>query len=456
MTARNSITEGPIVKALLSFFFPILLGTFFQQLYNTVDAVIVGQVVGSAALGAVGGSSAVIANFLVNLFVGLSSGATVVIAQYYGSRQIDHLRQTVHTAMLLAVAGGAILTVIALFAAVPALHLLKTPEDIMGDSAVYLQVYFCGVIPSFLYNMGSSILRAVGDSRRPLYFLIAACVMNIVLDLLFVVVLGLGVLGVAIATVLSQVFSAALVLVALTRKGALYCLDRAELRFRGDKVKAILRLGVPAALQSNMYTISNMVLQACINGFGTLAVSSWTAFSKVDSFYWMVLGAFGVSITTFVSQNFGARQYDRLKQGVKICLGITFAATAAISVFYFLCSPWLLRAFTSEADVIDLGRHILVRTCPFYVCFVCIEVFSGAIRGTGDALKSMLLTCGGVCVFRVLWVLLVLPHFYHLDTVIYSYPVSWTVTSLLYLIYYLRGNWLRRGIARQEAAAEEV
>ena len=453
---QNQITEGSILKPLLSFFFPILLGTFFQQLYNTVDAIIVGNFVGTAALGAVGGPTAVIINFLVNLFVGLSSGATVVIAQYYGARQGQELREAVHTGIALALAAGVAVTVIGLVAAAPALQLMGTPEDVMGYALTYLRVYFCGSIASFVYNMGASILRAIGDTRRPLYFLMAACLTNIVLDLFFVVVLHLDVLGVGLATVMSQVVSAVLVAVSLLRPGTVYAVVPREIRFHPDKLRSIVRIGLPAGIQSNMYTISNMVLQSCINSFGTVTVAAWTAFGKVDGFYWMISGAFGVSITTFVSQNFGAQKYDRVKKGVRVCLAVTFAVTAFISLLFCGAAPALLRLFTNDAAVIELGHKVMWFTAPFYATFVCIEIFSGAVRGTGDSLKPMLLTCSGVCVLRVLWVLLVLPHFRMLETVLVSYPISWTVTSILYIIYYARGNWLRRGIARAGLSSEDA
>ena len=251
-----------------------------------------------------------------------------------------------------------------------------------------------------------------------------------------------------LATVLSQVVSAVLVAVSLLRPGTVYAVVPREIRFHPDKLRSIVRIGLPAGVQSNMYTISNMVLQSCINSFGTVTVAAWTAFGKVDSFYWLISGAFGVSITTFVSQNFGARKYDRVKKGVKVCLALTFSVTAVISLLFCGAAPALLRLFTNDAAVIELGHKVMWFTAPFYATFVCIEIFSGAVRGTGDSLKPMLLTCSGVCVLRVLWVLLVLPHFPVLETVLVSYPISWTVTSILYIIYYARGNWLRRGIAR--------
>lgn len=452
---HNQITEGPILRPLLSFFFPILLGTFFQQLYNTVDAIIVGNFVGTAALGAVGGSTAIIINFLVNLFVGISSGATVVIAQHYGARQGEDVYEAVHTAVALALAAGVAITLIGILLSGPALRLMETPEDVMHYAIIYLRVYFCGTVASFLYNMGASILRAVGDTKHPLYFLIAACLTNIVLDLFFVVVLHLDVFGVALATVLSQVVSAVLVSISLLRPGSIYSVVPREVRFYREKLAAILRIGVPAGIQSNMYTISNMVLQSRMNLFGTVTVAAWTAFEKIDGFYFMISSAFGVSITTFVSQNFGAQKYQRLRKGVRACLALTFGVTLFISLLYCLGSPILLRLFSSDSEVISLGTHMMWYISPFYFMFVCIEIFSGTARGAGDSLKPMLMTCGGVCVLRVAWVVVVLSNYPALETILVSYPISWGITSLLYLIYYFRGNWLRRGIAKAGFPAEE-
>ena len=450
--AANQITEGVIWKQLLLFFFPILFGTFFQQLYNTTDAIIVGNFVGKEALAAVGGPSATIINLLVGFFVGLSSGATVIISQYYGAEDNGRVSEAVHTSIALAIAGGAVMTAIGIAISRVSLEAMNTPADIMDPSLIYMRIYFLGTIPSMIYNMGSGILRAVGDSKRPLYFLIASCFINIVLDLFFVVVLQMGVAGAAIATILSQTLSALMTVIALMKTSNSYRLILSRIRFHKVHLINIVKIGLPAGLQSAMYSISTLLIQSSINAFGTDTVAAWTAFGKVDSFYWLVSGAFGVSITTFVSQNFGARKYDRVKKGVLVCLAVTFSVTAVISLLFCGAAPALLRLFTNDSAVIELGHKVMWFTAPFYATFVCIEIFSGAVRGTGDSLKPMLLTCSGVCVLRVLWVLLVLPHFPVLETVLVSYPISWTVTSILYIIYYARGNWLRRGIARTAGA----
>ncbi len=451
---RSSVTEGAVWKPLLSFFFPILLGTFFQQLYNTVDAIIVGNFVGKAALAAVGGPTAIFINLLVNLFVGLSSGATVIVAQHYGARELDAVRRTVHTSVALALAAGVGVMAVGILLSQPILVAMGTPEDVMGYALTYLRVYFLGSVASFLYNVGSSVLRAVGDTRRPLYFLVAACMTNIVLDLLFVVVFHWDVMGAALATVISQVVSAVLVAITLRHPGSIFCLEWREIRFHGDVLRDLLKIGLPTGLQSDMYSLSNLFIQSCINSFGTNTMAAWTAFGKLDAFYWMISSAFGVALTTFAGQNFGAQKYGRVRSGVRVSLGMLAVTTVLMSVLYCLVSQPLLRIFNGDPEVLSIGSRILWHMCPFYITFIFIEIFSAAIRSTGDSIKPMLLTCGGVCVLRVAWVFLVLPFHNTLETVLLSYPITWVLTSILFIIYYLRNNWMRRQIQKYGYAPE--
>ena len=283
--SANQITEGVIWKQLLSFFFPILFGTFFQQLYNTTDAVIVGNFVGKEALASVGGPAATIINLLVGFFTGLSSGATVITSQYFGAGDKKKVSASVHTAIALAIAGGAVVMVIGMAISRAALIAMDTPADILEPSVTYMMIYFLGTIPSMIYNMGSGILRAVGDSKRPLYFLIASCIINILLDLFFVVAIPLGVAGVAIATILSQTLSALMILVSLMRTKEVYRLEIKKIRFQRFLLVSILKIGFPAGLQSAMYSISNLLIQSSINAFGTDTVAAWTAYGKVDSIF---------------------------------------------------------------------------------------------------------------------------------------------------------------------------
>ena len=317
---RNQITEGVIWKQLLLFFFPILFGTFFQQLYNTTDAVIVGNFVGKEALAAVGGPAATLINLLVGFFIGLSSGSTVIISQYYGAGNKDDVKKAVHTSIALSLASGAVIMALGLLFSRPALQAMNTPLEILELSTVYMRIYFLGVIPALIYNIGSGILRAVGDSKRPLYFLILSCIANIILDIFFVVVLKLGVAGVAIATSLSQVISAVMVIWALVKAEDSYRLYLREIRFSPFFLRNIIRIGLPAGLQSSMYSVSNLIVQSSINSFGTDTVAAWTAYGKVDGIFWMIMGAYGVAITTFAGQNFGAGKYDRIRKSVRVCM----------------------------------------------------------------------------------------------------------------------------------------
>ena len=310
----NQITEGVIWKQLLLFFFPIVFGTFFQQIYNTADTIVVGRFVGKQALAAVGGSASQIANLIVGFFVGLSSGAAVVISQFYGAKDKKNLSKALHTAFAFSIAAGIVLTVVGIFLTRPALLLMKTPADVVEDSAVYLHIYFGGMVFNLVYNMGAAILRAVGDSKRPLYVLIITCVLNIILDLLFVVAFGMGVTGVAVATVTSQVISALIVTVMLLKTREIYVLKINQIRFDRRMLFSVLRIGIPAGLESVMYNISNIVIQVFVNNLGTDTVAAWGTLGKIDALFWMVINAFAISITTFVGQNFGAGKYHRMRK----------------------------------------------------------------------------------------------------------------------------------------------
>lgn len=440
----NQITEGVIWKQLLFFFFPILFGTFFQQLYNTTDAVIVGNFVGKEALAAVGGPAATLINLLIGFFTGLSSGATVIISQYYGAKKQEDVRKTVHTAIALSIAGGAVIMVLGFLFSGAALRAMNTPEEILSLSVVYMRIYFIGVIPSLIYNMGSGILRAVGDSKRPLYFLILSCIANIVLDILFVTVLKMGVVGVAVATALSQVFSALLVTAALMRTEDSYRLYMKEIRFSPELLHKIIRIGLPAGIQSTMYSASNLIIQSSINSFGTDTIAAWTAYGKIDGIFWMIMGAYGVAITTFAGQNFGAGKYDRIKKSVRICLGMAAFTSVLLSVIVLTGGSLFFRLFTDDPDVVSIGLGMMRVISPSYVTYICIEILGGTTRGCGDAVLPMLMTCVGICVLRVVWVLVVVPLRPEMSTVAFSYPLTWSATSLLFIVYYLRGNWQKR------------
>lgn len=448
ITAENGITEGIIWKQLLIFFFPILFGTFFQQLYNTVDAIVVGNFVGTEALAAVGGATGTIINLLIGFFVGLSSGATVIISQFYGARDGQNVSRAVHTAIAMSLIIGVIFMIVGLAFSSTALEAMGTPENVLPLANTYISVYFGGILFTVFYNVGSAILRAVGDSRRPLYFLIVCCLVNVVLDLLFVAVFRMGVFGVAIATMLSQAISAVLIIITLMRTQDCYRLFLKEIRIDMGLLGNIIRIGLPAGLQSVMYNVSNIIVQTSINVFGTVTIAAWTAFGKIDGMFWMIMSAFGVSITTFVGQNFGARKYDRIHKSARICIVMAMGLSVFMSVMLHLFGGSVLRLFTQDTQVITIGLEIMGVIMPLYFTYICVEILSGTMRGVGDSLIPMLMTAVGTCVLRIVWILTAVPVWHDIKTVAFSYPLTWAVTSVLFIIYYLQGGWLRRQIRK--------
>lgn len=454
--SKNQITEGVIWKQLLFFFFPILLGTLFQQLYNTADTVVVGRFVGTQALAAVGGSTGQIVNLVVNFFVGLASGATVIIARYYGARDRIKLNNALHTAIALSIVGGIVTGIAGILLTPSLLKMMNTPADVIEGSTMYLRIYFAGIIFVFVYNIGSGILRAVGDSKRPLYFLIVCCFLNIFLDILFVVYLKLGVKGAAFATVISQAVSALLVILSLTKSVDIYRLRPNKIRFYKSLLIAIITIGLPAGLQSVMYGISNIIIQTSLNSLGTETVAAHTAFAKIDAIYWMISGAFSVSIITFIGQNYGARKFDRMKKSIKVCLLMDLIASLLLTTVMLLAGPYLLRLFTSDQEVIEIGMQIIHIIAPSYALFIFIEILSSSLRGMGNVVVPMLMTCGGVCVLRILWIFIFLRTHLSVTTILMSYPISWGFTAVLFIIYFMfyQKKFFRRCMEETEAPAE--
>ena len=454
--SKNQITEGVIWKQLLFFFFPILLGTLFQQLYNTADTVVVGRFVGTQALAAVGGSTGQIVNLIVNFFVGLASGATVIIARYYGARDRIKLNNALHTAIALSIVGSIVTGIAGILLTPSLLKMMNTPADVIEGSTMYLRIYFAGIIFVFVYNIGSGILRAVGDSKRPLYFLIVCCFLNIFLDILFVVYLKLGVKGAAFATVISQAVSALLVILSLTKSVDIYRLRPNKIRFYKSLLIAIITIGLPAGLQSVMYGISNIIIQTSLNSLGTETVAAHTAFAKIDAIYWMISGAFSVSIITFIGQNYGARKFDRMKKSIKVCLLMDLIASLLLTTVMLLAGPYLLRLFTSDQEVIEIGMQIIHIIAPSYALFIFIEILSSSLRGMGNVVVPMLMTCGGVCVLRILWIFIFVRTHLSVTTILMSYPISWGFTAVLFIIYFMfyQKKFFRRCMEETETPAE--
>lgn len=436
MDKKNQITEGVIWKQLLIFFFPIMVGTLFQQLYNTVDAIIVGRFVGKQALASVGGSAAVLTNFVIGFFTGLSAGATVIISQFYGAKNLKQLSKGLHTAYAFSITVSILISVIGWFSTPALLHLLKTPADVIPDSILYLRIYFLGMIFTLTYNMGSSIMRGIGDSRRPLIYLVICCVINIILDILFVIVFHMGIAGAAIATVISQGVSAILVTRSLMKSYGILKLELRDIRFHGALLKSELKIGLPGGIQSFGYSISNIIIQAVINNFGTDTAAAWAAYGKLDAIFWTVCGSFGIAITTFAGQNFGARKFNRVKKSVRVCLAMALTVCGSLIVFLMISCRPLYHIFTTDQAVVDIGVYMLRLITPSYVIFIFVEIFSGALRGIGDVLIPSTITLGGVLLVRLTWILFVTPMTGELSTLLYSYPLAWGATALLLIPYY--------------------
>ena len=441
VTSNRHITEGVIWKQILLFFFPILLGSFFQQLYNTVDAIIVGRALGTEALASVGASSPIL-NLVNGFFLGIASGATVILSQAYGAGDRDRVRKALHTAMALALTLGAVIAVAGILLAPQVLARIGTPENCMEDAVTYCRIYFGGAAASMVYNMGAGVLRAMGDSRRPMIFLMVCCFVNIAADLLFIYVFQMGVAGAALATILSQLISAILILSVLMKPSEEDHLELKHIRFHKTVLLSMLRIGVPAGIQLMMFDFSNLIVQSSINSFGDATIAAWTAYSKTDAWPWQISGALGVSVTTFVGQNFGAQKYDRVRRSVWVCMGLGIAMLGSLSILEFTFREFLLGIFTTDPEVIRIGAEMMACVVLWNALFIPIEIFAGTMRGTGYSLQPTLIMCVCVCLFRILWILLAVERWHSVITLCLAYPISWVLCVLTFYVFYLKGDWL--------------
>ena len=446
------LTHGPIARQIIRFFIPIWCGIFFQQIYVTADAIIISKVVGESAMAAVGCTTTFI-NLLIGFFTGIGSGATVVIAQYFGARENALAQRAAHTALVLAAFIGLVFMLLGLAISPWLLTLLRTPPDLYDMALQYLRVYFLGMIGSVIYNMGAGILRAVGDARRPVYILIATVVINIVLDLVFTAALQMGVRGAALATVLSQFIAMFLVLLCMYRERELPVQLRLRmLRPDSGLLWRIAFIGLPIGLQATMFDLSNLLIQSSVNYFGTTTVTAWTAYGNINLIFWMTVSAMGTTMTTFAGQNFGAGNIERLHRGVRVGLGLAAVGCLLLTLLTILFRYPLTHLFATEPDVVAICIHMLLVLTPTYITYVCIEILSGAIRGVGESLVPMIITGSSICVFRVVWVLWVLPLHNTLDMICISYPISWIIGTVAFVLYYKKGKWLTK---RLDAGAEK-
>ena len=442
---RKDLTQGVVWKKLLVFFLPIAAGTCIQQLYNAVDGLIVGRYVGTIALAAVGGSSAQIINLLIGFFVATTAGASVVIAQVYGARRDEDVRLAAGNALAVFALLGLVLMAFGLIATPAMLRLLRTPEDTMEASVLYLRIYFLGVPFVLILNMESNMLRSVGDSFSPFLYMVAGCISNIVLDTVFVLVFHWGVAGVAIATVLAQVLNMGLLTWKLLRTKESYRLSLKELKLKGVYLQNMLRLGIPSGLQSSMYAVSNMIIQVGVNSLGTVVVASWAMSGKTDGIFWAVSNALGAAITSFIGQNLGAGRQDRVKLCVKQGLILSFSITVTLSALIMLLGRPMLHILTEDQAVIDTTYQIMTYFVPYYFTWTLIEVLSAVLRGAGDAVRPVIIIGLGICLLRILWILTLFQWVHTLMVLSLCYVVSWVVTSIAMTVYYRRGRWMQRG-----------
>ncbi|MDD2364276.1 MAG: MATE family efflux transporter [Eubacteriales bacterium] len=442
MRVRNvALTEGTIWRKLLIFALPLMLSNFLQQLYNTADLLIIGRFIGTEAQAAVGATGS-LSNMLIGFFIGLSTGCAVVVAQMYGAEDEDGLYRMVHSSMSIALVSGVVLSVAGFFLSTPLLRLMNTPEEILADASVYLRIFFAGSIPSLLYNMGAGILRSVGDSKRPFYFLAVSSITNILLDLLFIAVFGWGVVGAAWATVISHIIAAVLVMMSLSKTDESYKLYLRDIAFHGPVGKRALKIGVPAGLQSVLISGSNVIIQTAVNGFGTLAVAGYAAAGRIDGFVWVTLNAVALAAMTFMGQNIGAGKIERAKKGLRQAIVLVVIVSGGLGAFFLIFAGPLAALFNPDPAVTFYIRQVMLYILSIYWLFGINEVIGGALRGVGRSMVPMLVTLICMSGFRVFWVYVILPLNRTFDFMLLAYPLSYVLTIIVYLIYMKRVDWL--------------
>lgn len=430
--------NGPLFGKILTFSIPLILSGILQLLFNAADMVVAGRFAGSVALGAVGATSSLI-NLLINVFVGMSVGTNVLVAHFYGANRQEELGQTVHTSIGLSLISGVILGVGGYILASPLLSLMGTPDDILPHAVIYMQIYFIGVPGMLLYNFGSAILRAVGDTKRPLYYLLFAGVINVILNVVFIVVTGMGVEGVALATIISQFVSAGLVIRCLIVEQGAYRLEIRKIRLYKDKVIRILRVGLPAGFQGAVFSISNVLIQSSVNSFGSIAVAGNTAASNLEGFVYNAMNSFHQTALSFTSQNMGAKKFDRVKKIMWICVACVTVTGAVMGWAGILFADNLLSIYSTDAEVIAYGHIRLVIILSMYFLCGVMDVFVGSIRGMGYSIMPMIVSLLGACGLRVLWIFTIFQWFRSLETLYISYPITWTVTLLVHFVCFWHG-----------------
>lgn len=428
--------NGPLFGKILVFYFPLMLSGILQLLFNAADIAVVGRFAGNEALAAVGSTSS-LTNLLVNLFIGLSVGANVLVARFYGAGQKDELKEMVQTAMATSVIGGILLVFIGFVVSRPALTLMGTPEDVISHSVLYMRIYFGGMPFMMAYNFGAAVLRAVGDTKRPLYYLLVAGFVNVILNLVFVIFFSMGVAGVAAATVISQAISAALILRCLIKTDGAYRLELKGLKIAGDKLVKMFQIGLPAGLQGSLFSISNVLIQSSVNSFGSIAMAGNTAGSNIEGFVYTSMNSFYQAAISFCGQNYGAKKYKRVGKVLLICEGLVIAVGLIMGNGVYLFGGTLLKLYTTDAEVIRYGILRMAYICiPYFLCGM-MDVIVGALRGIGYSVMPMLVSLTGACLFRVVWIYTVFSRFRTLPCLYISYPISWGLTFAVHLICFM-------------------
>lgn len=451
----HSMTQGNIFRQLLLYSLPLLAGNFFQQCYNTVDSIVLGNFVGRAALAAVGTTMPII-NTLIGLFLGLSTGIGVVISQFYGAGEEKKVGQAVQTSLVLVLILCGLFTAVGIGMVPFMLRLMATPADVFAPAQLYLRLYFAGVSGLMLYNLGAGILRAVGDSRRPLYFLIFSAAVNTGLDLLFVAGFRWGIAGAALATVVAQGLSALLVLVVLTRSDACYRIQWRGLRVQKGILRNIFVVGIPSGLQLAITSFSNVFVQSYVNRFASSCMAGWAAYQKIDAFVLLPMTTLSVAATTFVGQNVGAGNWDRAKRGVRCAMGMATVVTVIILIPLMIFARSLCALFNQEAEVLFYGSYFIRLISPFYLVANFNQIYTGALRGAGDAKVPMVIMLGSFVVFRQIYLFATYRLVGTLLPVALGYPVGWVLCSILLFFYYRSGKWMSHSFVTEPTRTEET
>ena len=438
------LTKGPIGKQILQFTVPLLLGNIFQQFYNAADTVIVGKFVGREALAAVGSSGALI-NLLVSILMGVAVGAGVVVSRYYGAKQYTEMRATIHTTIAFGLISGAAMSVLGVAITPVILRWMQTPESVMASSVLYFRIYFAGVLTTVMYNVGSGIYRALGDSKRPLYFLIISTIINIILDLLFVAVFHMGIGGAAIATVVAQGLSMVLVFYKMMREDTVYRVSWREIRIHKRFLRQIIAIGLPSGIQNGIVSLSNVVVQSNINSFGDIAMAGCGAYNKLDGFALLPAGSFSLALSTFVSQNIGAEQYDRAKKGAAFGLIAAMVISELAGVLIYFTAPQLVGFFNDDPEVIRYGVLMARNIVYAYALVAYSNAMAGVLRGAGLSRVPMFVMVGCWCVLRVIWIQIMVPLTQDIRMVFWSYPITWVVSVTILTIYFFKVDWLHKG-----------